>query len=111
MKLLLNTFADVRPARAMSSAAYPTLRNYIHLDRDCSVPSTPTDAEKHHTVFYTDTCNQYDYHHLNQVLDTMVISFSTIQRRCHISRKFYLSSYSELNNMYTKLNMLKVHLS
>jgi len=95
----------------MSTAAcYPTLHNYIRSDRDCSVPSTPSDAGKYHTVFYTDTRNKYDYHHLNQVLD-MVICFSTIQRRCHISRKFYLSSYPDLYNMYTKLSMSKVHLS
>jgi len=112
MELPLNTSTDVWPARAISSGTCcPRLQNYIHSDRDWSVPSTSTDAGKHYTVFYTDTCNQYDYHQLNQVLDTVVICFSTIQRRCHITRKFYLSSYPDLYNMYTKLNMLKVHLS
>lgn len=112
MKLLLNTSTDVWPATAMSSAAWcQRLQNYIRSDRDCSIPSTPTDAGKHYTVFYKDTCNQYDYHQLNQVLDTMFICFSTIQRRCHITIKFYLSSYSDLKKMYSKLNMLKVQLS
>lgn len=90
-------------------AQLPAIQDYktIFAQKETSVPSTVTEVEKHYTVFYTDTCNHNDYHQLNPVLDTMVTYFSTFLRTCHITRKFYLSSYPDLYKLYTKLNMLK----